>query len=133
LNLGARERSLLRRSVDGLGGAEEAIGGRSPRKNSEIVTFLRDVSPVVALYWALSTSRWRFRRRILLYLTRLIKVKPMLSGSDILAMGYSEGPRVGEILDTLLLARLDGAVDTRDDEIAWVTRNFKREVEMEGR
>ncbi|MCF4113431.1 MULTISPECIES: CBS domain-containing protein [Dethiosulfovibrio] len=133
LNLGARERSLLRMSVDGLGGAEEAIGGRSSRRNSEIVTFLRDVSPVVALYWALSTARWRFRRRILLYLTRLIKVKPMLSGSDILAMGYSEGPHVGKILDSLLLARLDGTVDTRDDEIAWVTRNFKREVEMEGR
>jgi tRNA nucleotidyltransferase (CCA-adding enzyme) len=48
----------------------------------------------------------------------------MLTGRDILEMGYREGPIVGEILKGLLTARLNGIVETREEEIEWVRRSF---------
>ncbi|MFC2026355.1 CCA tRNA nucleotidyltransferase [Chloroflexota bacterium] len=51
-----------------------------------------------------------------LYLDRLRTVKPILTGNDLMKMGIPQGPRIKEILNQLLDARLDGKVKTRDDE-----------------
>ncbi|HOC82932.1 MAG TPA: hypothetical protein PKI39_07970, partial [Synergistales bacterium] len=52
------------------------------------------------------------------------KVEPMLVGRELLEMGYEEGPLIGSILSRLQMARLDGEVETREDEIEWVRDNF---------
>ncbi|RUM88928.1 MAG: hypothetical protein DSZ24_02485, partial [Thermodesulfatator sp.] len=55
------------------------------------------------------------------------KVRPLLSGRDLLKeLGLSPGPQVGRILEALLLARLDGRVKTRDDELTLVRKLSKR-------
>ena len=64
------------------------------------------------------------RRRILLFLTRLQKVQPILVGRDLLEMEYQEGPLIGVILSSLQTARLDGDVETREDEIEWIREKF---------
>ncbi len=51
-----------------------------------------------------------------LYLSRLRHVSTSLSGGDIVAMGVPEGPRVGEVLRELLEARLDGTVESAEEE-----------------
>ena len=51
-----------------------------------------------------------------LYLDRLRHVKPLLDGHDLVRLGVSEGPRVGELLEELRMARLEGLLETRDDE-----------------
>ena len=51
-----------------------------------------------------------------LYLSRLRHVSTSLSGGDIVAMGVPEGPRVGEVLRELLEARLDGTVESEEEE-----------------
>ena len=51
-----------------------------------------------------------------LYLSRLRHVSTSLSGGDIVAMGVPEGPRVGEVLRELLDARLDGTVESEEEE-----------------
>ena len=51
-----------------------------------------------------------------LYLSRLRYVSTSLSGGDIVAMGVPEGPRVGEVLRELLEARLDGTVESEEEE-----------------
>ena len=48
----------------------------------------------------------------------------MLVGRDLLEMGYQEGPLIGSILSRLQMARLDGEVETREDEIEWVRNNY---------
>jgi len=40
----------------------------------------------------------------------------MLGGKDLKKMGIPSGPEIGEILDALLKAKLDGGVRTRKDE-----------------
>ena len=48
---------------------------------------------------------------------RLADVRPVLSGDDVIALGVEPGPRIGRLLAELLRARLDGEVETRQDEI----------------
>jgi tRNA nucleotidyltransferase (CCA-adding enzyme) len=45
-------------------------------------------------------------------------VRQMVTGRDLLAMGVPEGPTIGLILDSLLRARLAGAVRSKNDELA---------------
>jgi tRNA nucleotidyltransferase (CCA-adding enzyme) len=85
------------------------------------------VNPVTALFWSAATERWRVRRRILLYLTRLHEVKPFLGGGDLLSMGYARGPRIGIILEELKMQRLDGLLKTREDEAEYVLTHFPSE------
>jgi tRNA nucleotidyltransferase (CCA-adding enzyme) len=65
---------------------------------------------------ALATDSQLVRQRLELYLTELRYVKPALSGDDLQAMGISPGRRLGQVLRALHDARLDGEVQTREQE-----------------
>lgn len=129
LHLNPRERKIVEEGVINLGSVENTLGERGEKTSSFIFDYLNDVHPVTAIYWAAATERWRARRRILLYLTRLRKIEPMLEGRDLLDMGYKEGPMIGKMLRMLRMARLDGLVETREDEIEWVLGRFQPEFE----
>lgn len=53
------------------------------------------------------------------------RVKPILTGNDLKAMGLKPGPLYNRILDRLLDARLDGTVETEADERRMVRRIAK--------
>ena len=48
---------------------------------------------------------------------RLADIRSLLNGDDLLELGVEPGPQVGRVLAELLQARLDGEVETREDEI----------------
>jgi tRNA nucleotidyltransferase (CCA-adding enzyme) len=56
-----------------------------------------------------------------LYLTRLRLVRCSLDGADLKALGLRPGPDFGRIMDRLLAARLDGEVNSDDEERALAT------------
>jgi tRNA nucleotidyltransferase (CCA-adding enzyme) len=60
------------------------------------------------------------RKYISLYLTRLRDVRVTVTGEDLKKMGIPPGPRYKDILAGLLDAKLDGAVSTPEDEVAYV-------------
>ena len=51
-------------------------------------------------------------------------VKPprLLTGHDLIAMGFQPGPRIGEMLRAVETAQLEGEVASRDDAVEWVRR-----------
>lgn len=53
---------------------------------------------------------------------RLANLRPALNGGDLIALGIEPGPRIGRLLAELLRARLDGEIETREDEIEMVRR-----------
>jgi len=126
LQLNQGESRLVRDSLEGLKTVEQVLGGRQEKTNSEIYRTLENVPFTVILFWAVATDRWRVRRRLLVYLMRLHRIQPMLTGRDLLDIGYAKGPLIGDILDGLKLARLEGAVETREEEVDWVLQNFPR-------
>jgi len=49
---------------------------------------------------------------------------PLVTGDDLIAMGFSPGPRFKEILTRVEDEQLEGRVTTREDAIQFVRRNF---------
>ncbi len=80
----------------------------------------------VAIYvWARTTSRGA-GAAARDYLAAGAAVVTELKGRDLLALGYRPGPQYREILDALLVERLEGRVKTREEELAWVTAHYGR-------
>jgi tRNA nucleotidyltransferase (CCA-adding enzyme) len=100
---------------------ETAITGET--QNSRLVETLAPFP--IATLWALAamTRSEAVSKRIVNYLRRLRRLKPLLNGDDVIALGASEGPLVGEILRRLKTARLDGETRTRADEES-IARNL---------
>ncbi len=124
LHLSPGERRIVNSALSGLGAAEQELGYRTPVANSLIYMYLWESDFITCLFWAAATNRSRVRRRIILYLTRLHRVEPMLTGRDLLDLGFREGPLIGDIIFDLKLARLDGELETREEEMDWIRNKY---------
>ena len=64
----------------------------------------------------LATGEPIVARRLLCYLENLRHVRIALDGQDLIRLGVDRGPKIGEILNDILTAKLDGIVVTKYDE-----------------
>ncbi len=87
---------------------------------SDVYHILKSYSPVVITAAQLVASLPMAQRWLRVYKEELRPVKTKLTGNDLTKMGVTAGKPVGEVLDQLLTARLDGEVATRKDEVAMV-------------
>ena len=71
---------------------------------------------------AMATNDAMMARWLRLYLDELRNVRPLLNGEDLMALGVREGPEVGMLLTKLLDAKLDGLVESVEDEEELVRR-----------
>jgi len=55
-----------------------------------------------------------------------IRPKLLLSGDDLIAMGYSPGPQFRKILSSVEDAQLEGSLHTRDEALSFVASEFPR-------
>jgi len=53
-----------------------------------------------------------------------IRPEPLMTGADLIAMGYAPGPRFKEILSAVEDAQLEGRVQGRDEAAQWVKGEF---------
>ncbi|MCU0521064.1 MAG: CBS domain-containing protein [Anaerolineae bacterium] len=77
----------------------------------------------LALAW-LTTDDPGLQDRLTTYARTWRHVEAHLDGDDLKRLGFRPGPLFREILQGLRVARLNGALRTRDEEIAWVTTRF---------
>ena len=69
---------------------------------------------------------WRFLRKKIKLLSREeIKPAPLLSGKDLLGLGYTEGPIIGKILRAVEEEQLERVLSNKYDALQWVKENFK--------
>jgi tRNA nucleotidyltransferase (CCA-adding enzyme) len=92
----------------------------SPIQRSEIYHSFSNLSVEVLLFLMARTKSGEAKKALSLYFTHLQGVHSILTGDDILAMGVPRGPKIGEILDGLLSARLNGDVLNREDELKFI-------------
>jgi tRNA nucleotidyltransferase (CCA-adding enzyme) len=76
------------------------------------------------LYIMAKTDEEGVKKAISLFFTKLNTVKVSLRGKDLQQLGIKPGPLYREILDSLLLARLEGKVQTKADEMRYVKTRF---------
>jgi tRNA nucleotidyltransferase (CCA-adding enzyme) len=69
---------------------------------------------------ALAAPSEEARRSLNLFLEKLRHVKPSLGGRDLIELGVTQGPDIGEMLVRLRSAWLEGAVASRTEEVALV-------------
>jgi tRNA nucleotidyltransferase/poly(A) polymerase len=54
----------------------------------------------------------------------------LVTGHDVMALGYSAGPRVGEILSSIRLKQVEGEIKTREEAMAFLRDNFRINPEV---
>lgn len=96
-------------------------------KPSRAAAGLRHLSIASLLFMMAKTTREQTRMAISDYITSHRHVRPLLTGNDLIAMGYDPGRLFTAVLKALRDARLDGEVTTREDEVALVHSLFPRE------
>ncbi len=114
LHLSNLHRDVIKAGVS----AHEKVGSTKKRwKRSQIYeTFkgLREESLAIAA--CMAEPGTQVRRMILLYITELQNVKVSLTGNQLVALGVPRGPKVGQILDEIHRAKLDGKISTSVEE-----------------
>jgi tRNA nucleotidyltransferase (CCA-adding enzyme) len=86
------------------------------RKPSEIYYLLREYEPVAIQANAIASDSSMVHRYLQLFLTTLRYVRTSLNGEELKRLGISAGPEMGQVLQILHKAKLDGEVRTRADE-----------------
>ncbi len=124
--LAPRVRTFLLEEKQGADAATRQLSGRSALKNSEIRTAFKDLRIEGLLYLMAVARKTEVKMAVSAYVTTLRHEAPLLDGNDLKRLGYQPGPLFKTMLETLLLARLDERVHTRDDEIALITELFPR-------
>jgi tRNA nucleotidyltransferase (CCA-adding enzyme) len=117
LHLSNEETSIILR---GLGIMRSLANQANTIKKSEIYELLsgsHEQSLAIAACAAPAGSP--VRRLTKLYMDKLQTVGIELTGKDLLKMGFAEGPHIGQLLKALLTAKLDGAISTKAEELAF--------------
>ncbi len=89
-------------------------------QNSQIHSWFSGLSLEMLSYLAARASSEQVRRFVSLYLTRLRTIAPILNGEDLRELGLEPGPQFRRMKNRLLQARLDGEVNSRDEEVVLV-------------
>jgi tRNA nucleotidyltransferase (CCA-adding enzyme) len=111
-----------------------AVAGmlRRPDAKPSGVVGLLDRYPLAAVAAFAATDGDAIARHLALrYLEEWRRVKPILTGEDLLEMGVPQGPLVQRGLQLVRAARLDGRAGDRDDERALV-RRFAKSIRDSG-
>ncbi|NJL56800.1 CCA tRNA nucleotidyltransferase [bacterium] len=94
---------------------EAGIAGALP---SQVTTRLETHSELALLAVWLVTESTTLHNHITHYLTAWRHITPVLDGNALRAMGLPPGPQYGHILNQLRAGRLDGTLNSDDDERA---------------
>jgi tRNA nucleotidyltransferase (CCA-adding enzyme) len=92
--------------------------------NYQLYRLLLPYDTETLLYLMAKARNEKMKRLISFYFTRLKGTKTLIHGRDLLQMGLKAGPVFKEIFDSLLEARLNNLIKTRDDEIRFVKDTF---------
>jgi tRNA nucleotidyltransferase (CCA-adding enzyme) len=89
---------------------------RPPPKPAETYRLLKGQSDESLLLLMAGTKSKTVKHRLSAYLTSYQQVQPVLTGTDLKAMGLKPGPQYRKILERLVEARLNGQVTSEAEE-----------------
>jgi tRNA nucleotidyltransferase (CCA-adding enzyme) len=94
-------------------------------KPSSIHDLLATLDTEALLLMMAKAKQEAAKRAISLYLTHLREVRIALTGDDLKKLGIPPGPRYKKLMASLLDAKLDGFVSTREEEIAFIRQKTR--------
>jgi tRNA nucleotidyltransferase (CCA-adding enzyme) len=78
------------------------------------------------LYMMARTDNDEVKKFVSLYFTQLQNIRCLITGKDLQELGVPAGPRFRDILDKVLVARLNNQLHSRDDELRFVRELLER-------
>jgi tRNA nucleotidyltransferase (CCA-adding enzyme) len=102
---------------------------KSPLKNSKIFSRLSGLKTEPLLYLMAITRSKQVKRAISLFFTQLRNTAVEMSGQDLKKMGVAPGPIYRETLQAVLEARLDGRLQSREEELAFARAFVARRLQ----
>ena len=91
-----------------------------PARNSILYKRLFVFKTELILYMMAATKQQRVKRAISYYFTQLRHIKTLTTGKDLIKMGLEPGPLYREIFEAILDEKLNGHLNTTEDEIDFV-------------
>ncbi len=98
-------------------------------KMSEIASVLRFMPPEGYVYVMVTTDKEFVTDRLKKYMTAAWNNKLHISGEDIKTLGFKPGPLYKKSMDAVWDAKLDGTVNTREEELDFIKRFIQEEIE----
>ena len=95
---------------------------------SRVYRLFEGLSLPVILFVMARTENEALSQAGVAYLTTYRQTVPLLDGRDMMKLGIPRGPAIRRISECLREARLDGLVNSRDDEIDFIRNNFAGEL-----
>ena len=94
-----------------------AVLDRSDIRRSEVAEILDSV-PLQSIRAYIAAGPLLPRRdRLIEYIDKIRFERPEITGDDLIAAGIEEGPVIGQLIDIVRRARLDGQVKTKQEEL----------------
>ena len=100
--------------------------------NSEIYNYFSNFREESLLATAAILPRSSpLKKQLNLYLNRLIKIKPPITGKDLLKLGFEESPFLGDVKKLLFNLYLDGKLKNKDELINFARQMLKAKQEKQ--
>jgi tRNA nucleotidyltransferase (CCA-adding enzyme) len=109
----------------GIEESKNALPRLRKASNSGIYFTLKPLNLLTILFTMAKAKEKGQKKAISLYLTKLRSTSPELTGKDMKGMGLIPGPLFKTILKSILEARLEGKIKSREDEMGFVKKKFK--------
>lgn len=106
---------------------EEKLERSEFLKPSSIYYLLQPLSQEILLFTVARAKEKGIEKRIFDYLSKLKNIKIEVNGNDLRQMGYKPSPRFTQILEEIKKAKLDGEMETKEEELDYIKRRFPRE------
>ncbi|MBI5167548.1 MAG: CBS domain-containing protein [candidate division NC10 bacterium] len=124
LSLSPKVAEKLGRDLSGYRSLSRELSRRPQLSPSQVYRLLMDHSLEILLFLMAKAPEEAVKRHISDFLTHYSKVTTALRGDDLMRMGIKPGPIYRDILNSLLYARLDGKIQTREGEVSLVKKAF---------
>ena len=123
LSMSEKEKKELLQSRDHARNALVKMAKQRILKNSELYHLLSPLTTECLLYLMAKVTRNEAKKSVSKFLAKLKHTKIKTTGGDLKKLGLLPGKLYKRILDNLLNAKLDGKVQNKSDEIAFVKKN----------
>ena len=84
---------------------------------SEVAEILREIPLASINAYILAGPPLPRRDKLVEYVEKIRFIKPEITGDDLLEIGIPQGPIIGQLIDVVRRAKVDGKVSTKQDEI----------------
>jgi len=102
------------------------LSKKKSAKPSKVYSALEPLSSETLLFITAKCGGKLARNRIIEFLKKYKRVRLSIGGADLKRIGARPGPCFTEILKKTLYAKIDGLIYTRQDELAFASKELKR-------